>query len=262
MNYLAEIVAFESWLENGGYLAYGVQTVWYRLMWLNNKCGWQEWFQVDNQRLMVATQIRNEKTLIRYRDRLIEAGLLEYRKGKKGSPNQYRIIPLSENTVNNTVETTVKTTVKEGVKTTVEVSDIYKYKLKHKNNNNNNRARDEEIPTELRDPDFAAVNTAMVSATGGAINNPTHARQCLDWIETMGVDMVIYAVEKGAESCPGRCGWPYINGTLKAWYREGLISRELFDAHEKRRNSTKKATSVKPEDRFSHLLVDEGSEEE
>ena len=105
MSYLDLVNAFERWLETN-YLPISSQLLWYKLISLFNKSGWSEWVTVDNHRLMCIMQIESEKTFIRCRDKLIEAGLFEYKKGKKGSPNQYKI-----NTVNFTVQMTVKTTV-------------------------------------------------------------------------------------------------------------------------------------------------------
>lgn len=114
MTYIDLINAFERWLETN-YLPISSQLLWYKLISLFNRCGWSEWVTVDNHRLMSIMQIESEKTFIRCRDKLIEAGLFEYRKGKKGSPNQYKI-----NTVNFTVQTTVQMTVQ----TTANVSNI------------------------------------------------------------------------------------------------------------------------------------------
>jgi hypothetical protein len=118
MSYIDLINAFERWLETN-YLPISSQLLWYKLISLFNRCGWSEWVTVDNQRLMSIMQIKNEKTFIKCRDSLIEAGLFEYKKGKKGSPNQYKI-----NTVNFTVHSTVQTTVNNTVKSTVNVTDI------------------------------------------------------------------------------------------------------------------------------------------
>lgn len=114
MTYIDLINAFERWLETN-YLPISSQLLWYKLISLFNRCGWSEWVTVDNHRLMSIMQIESEKTFIRCRDKLIEAGLFEYRKGKKGSPNQYKI-----NTVNFTVQMTVQMTVQ----TTANVSNI------------------------------------------------------------------------------------------------------------------------------------------
>lgn len=122
MNYIAEINAFERWLENN-YLPPMSQLLWYKLIALCNRCGWPEWVTVDNQRLMAFIQLKREATFIDIRNKLIDAGLIEYRKGKKGSPNQYKI-----NTFNLKVQTEVETVVKSVVQTEVETVDIYKHK--------------------------------------------------------------------------------------------------------------------------------------
>ncbi len=108
MNYLSEILAFEQWLETH-YLPVPVQLLWYKLMYLCNRSGWSGWMTVDNLRLMAAMQMRREATLIKARDELIKAGLIEYRKGRKGSPNSYHIIPFAErNTFRSGAESVVK----------------------------------------------------------------------------------------------------------------------------------------------------------
>lgn len=127
MNYITEINGFEQWLETN-YLPPMSQLLWYKLVALCNRCGWVEWVTVDNQRLMSLIQLKREATFIDIRNKLIEAGLIEYRKGKKGSPNQYKI-----NTFNLKVQTEVNTVVKSVVKTEVQTADINKQK--HKQNN-------------------------------------------------------------------------------------------------------------------------------
>jgi hypothetical protein len=120
MNYIAEVNAFERWLETN-YLPSLAQLLWYKLIMLCNKAGWCEWVTVDNQRLMALIQLKREATFIELRNKLIDAGLIEYRKGKKGSPNQYKI-----NTFNLKVETEVQTVVNTVVETEVQTVDIYK----------------------------------------------------------------------------------------------------------------------------------------
>lgn len=93
MNMYREAEAFERWLETH-HLPSTAQLLWYKFMVFNNRCMWREWFVVDNPRMMVMLGTRNEKTFISARDKLLEAGLLEYRKGKKGSPNKYHLISI------------------------------------------------------------------------------------------------------------------------------------------------------------------------
>ena len=110
MNYIAEINAFERWLESN-FLPAGSQLLWYKLIMLNNRAGWLEWIVVDNRRLMVLMQAGSENTFIRARDRLTESGLVAYKKGKKGSPNRYHICSLCKNTAKIEVQTEVQTEV-------------------------------------------------------------------------------------------------------------------------------------------------------
>lgn len=104
MDYIKQLNAFELWLETN-YLPGVSQLIWYKLFMLFNRCGWAEWVTVDNFRLMVLADIKSETTFITNRDKLIESGLLEYQKGKKSSPNKYKMIQLYiiENTPKNEV---------------------------------------------------------------------------------------------------------------------------------------------------------------
>ena len=90
MSYIDLINAFEIWLETN-YLPISSQLLWYKLIGLFNRCGWAEWVSVDNQRLMAKLHITREATFIDVRNKLIEAELFFYKKGKKGTPNQYKI---------------------------------------------------------------------------------------------------------------------------------------------------------------------------
>lgn len=140
MNYLAEILAFEQWLETH-YLPISPQLLWYKMLYFCNRSGWSEWVTVDNLRLMAATQMGREATLIKARDELIKAGLIEYQKGKKGSPNRYRMISIAEkNTFKNVVQNVAESEVERAVKGVVqpvvegvaESADIYKQKQNKK----------------------------------------------------------------------------------------------------------------------------------
>ncbi len=139
MNYILEIKAFEQWLETH-YLPISPQLLWYKLMYFCNRSGWSEWVQVDNLRLMAALQMSREATLIKARGELIKAGLIEYQKGKKGSPNRYHVISLVEtNTFKSVVQSEVypvgESVVQSEVYPVGESVAIYKHKQEQKQNN-------------------------------------------------------------------------------------------------------------------------------
>lgn len=128
-SYIDRINAFERWLENN-YLPVPSQLMYYKFLSFFNRAGWSEWVSVDNRRVMYVMQQSDEKTMIRTRDKLVNAGLLEYRKGKKGTPNQYRLLDVSTGFL--PVQMPVETPVNMPVQMPVETPAIYRYKTKTK----------------------------------------------------------------------------------------------------------------------------------
>ncbi len=90
MNYIEILNAFFQWLETTP-LSTKAQLIYLHMLNLFNKSGWKEWIQVDNPRIMASVRISNEKTFINARDELLKNNLFEFRKGKKNSPNRYKI---------------------------------------------------------------------------------------------------------------------------------------------------------------------------
>lgn len=134
MNYIAEINGFEQWLESN-FLPASSQLLWYKMIALCNRCGWAEWIVVDNLRLMLMVGATSQKTALTARDKLIESGFLEMRKGKKGSPNQYHLksIQCQKQCKNYTKNDTKKGTEKGTInaeKREVQTAHINKHKLK------------------------------------------------------------------------------------------------------------------------------------
>lgn len=139
MNYIAEINAFEQWIETN-YLPISSQLLWYKLMSICNKSGWSEWVTVDNLRLMAIMQMSREATLIKVRDELIKAGLINYQKGKKGHPNKYQLVSF---TTLCTYKNEVQSEVQNEVQNEVQSVDIYKHKQ-----NKTNKKNDTDVSSE------------------------------------------------------------------------------------------------------------------
>lgn len=87
---------------------------------------------VDNLTLMSKMKIKREATLIGYRDKLVEAGLIEYRKGKKGIPNRYKLT--FKNEVQRVVKRVVQSEVYPEVKRVVQSADIIRQDKNRQNN--------------------------------------------------------------------------------------------------------------------------------
>lgn len=90
MTYIDRLNAFNLWLEQS-ILASSSQLLYFRLLDVFNRTGWPEWVQVDNLRLMSMIRTKSQHTVISARDELVRTGWIEYRKGKKGIPGQYRL---------------------------------------------------------------------------------------------------------------------------------------------------------------------------
>lgn len=90
MQYITLLNDFNRWLETNP-LDPMAQLLMFKFLDLFNRSGWQEWVSVDNLTLMSKIKVKREASLIAYRDKLLEAGLLAYHKGKKGSPNRYKL---------------------------------------------------------------------------------------------------------------------------------------------------------------------------
>lgn len=90
MSYLDFLNSFHRWLK-GNYLPGNARLLYYSLLAVFNEAQWPDQVQIDNFRLMSMLDTRTERVAIAARDSLVEAGLIEYSKGKKRSPNAYRL---------------------------------------------------------------------------------------------------------------------------------------------------------------------------
>ena len=90
MTYLDLLNSFHQW-QKSNYLPGNARLLYYSLLAIFNEARWPEQVQIDNFRLMSMLDTRTERVAIAARDSLVAAGLIEYSKGKKRSPNTYRL---------------------------------------------------------------------------------------------------------------------------------------------------------------------------
>lgn len=130
-NYILLNEGFYRWLETD-HLPIQSQLLFLKLIHLFNLSGWSEWLVVDNQRMMALVQTKREQTVIEYRDKLLEKQLLFYIKGKKESPNKYKLndelafINEAKSVVKNEVNSVVKNVVYPEVNKAINTANIYK----------------------------------------------------------------------------------------------------------------------------------------
>lgn len=91
MNYIKEINAFRNHLKTNP-LEATTQALWYVIIDYHNSCGWETWITIDNSRLVAELGV-SEKTLISHRNKLIQAGVLEYKsQQRKKNAGRYNLL--------------------------------------------------------------------------------------------------------------------------------------------------------------------------
>ena len=128
MTYIDYLNNFNRWVEHN-YLTLPAQVLYIRLLDVFNRAGWPEWVSVDTIRMMSMVQTTSNNTMLRARDALSAAGFIEYRKGRKGAPNRYRLSHFCADIAQNTAQETALNTAQN---TAQETAHIYKTKNKTK----------------------------------------------------------------------------------------------------------------------------------
>ncbi|STP30350.1 Replication initiation and membrane attachment [Enterococcus durans] len=128
MDYIGQLNAFDNWLEYNE-LGAGPQLLWYKLMAIANKSGWQSELSIANTRLQAMTKT-SEKTLINNRNQLIQNGLLQYKKRGRTKAGIYLITDLTGNftakkKVIDTVENPTTGNITVNSKVNPKVNNVY-----------------------------------------------------------------------------------------------------------------------------------------
>lgn len=204
MNFVGEMNAFSRWIK-ANHLPPMAQFLWFKLMLYNNDCMWSEWVVVDNRTLMGLIGVNSEKTAIAARDKLIEFGLLEYRKGKKGSPNKYRFIPLYCKNYSISYSEYDST---NAVHPTVQSADIY-----IKQNETNTYGVD-----DAHEPEVTPEN--LFSRYFGNAPSPQEKELCGRWLEQLGGERVEQAFFTACMA--GEKNLRYVRGVLNNYEERGI----------------------------------------
>lgn len=110
------------------------QALFYELVAICNGEDWRDVFDCSNIELCFALNV-NEKTLIKARESLINAGLIYYKSGKnKRIISSYSFVKEFKTTVTTTVNFTANDTVDKGVNDTGDSTDYNKLKQKPNRN--------------------------------------------------------------------------------------------------------------------------------
>ena len=159
MTYIDRVNDFNLWLESNS-LAASSQLMYYKLLHVFNRAGWPKYVQVDNRRMMLMIDAVTEKAAIRARDRLVEAGLIGYERGKKGCPNRYFLKKhCPQDSISDSISDSINDSISDSISDSINDSHI-KTKTKNKTK--------EKSPTETKRKnafsDYAGEDANLLSA--------------------------------------------------------------------------------------------------
>ena len=231
MDYIGQLNAFDNWLEYNE-LGAGPQLLWYKLMAIANKSGWQSELSIANTRLQAMTKT-SEKTLINNRNQLIQNGLLQYKKRGRTKAGIYLITDLTGNftakkkvidtvenpttgniTVNSKVNPKVNREVNPSVDSTVNPSA---YINNTKQDNTNKEDEDDLGVYEFIQVSWGKPPTGLLQGALGPM------------IKKWGSDIILFAFRLAFENSVEMPGLKkYVEAILESWNKQNI--KTLDDA--------------------------------
>lgn len=244
MDYIGQLNAFDNWLEYNE-LGAGPQLLWYKLMAIANKSGWQSELSIANTRLQAMTKT-SEKTLINNRNQLIQNGLLQYKKRGRTKAGIYLITDLTGNftakkkvidtvenpatgniTVNSKVNSKVNREVNPSVDSTVNPSA---YINNTKQDNTNKEDEDDLGVYEFIQVSWGKPPTGLLQGALGPM------------IKKWGSDIILFAFRLAFENSVEMPGLKkYVEAILESWSKQNIKTLDdALKAQEDYKNRKKK----------------------
>lgn len=242
MDYIGQLNAFDNWLEYNE-LGAGPQLLWYKLMAIANKSGWQSELSIANTRLQAMTKT-SEKTLINNRNQLIQNGLLQYKKRGRTKAGVYI---LSDLTGNFTVKTTVDNTAENSATGNIPVDSKVNPKVNrevnpsvdstvnpsaHINNTKQNKTnKEDDIGVyEFIQKNWGKPPTGLLQGALGPM------------IKKWGSDIILFAFRLAFENSVEMPGLKkYVEAILESWSKQNIKTLDdALKAQEDYKNRKKK----------------------
>ncbi|MBU5311883.1 DnaD domain protein [Tissierella carlieri] len=232
MKYLTEINAFRNYLKTNSLEAI-TQALWYVIIDYHNSCNWERWIAIDNPRLIAELSI-SEKTLIKHRNKLIQAGLIEYKsQQRKKNSGKYKLLSfeLGEVGRNKTTEQTTgnipadkkadnETTGKNTADGKAEQKAVQGADWKADCSDLN---RIDKTRLETNTTNISLVATAFQQNGFGTINI-TIKEILLDLLEQYPAEWIIEAMKVAVKANVRSLS--YVEGILKKWNASGGMKLE------------------------------------
>lgn len=225
MDYIRQLNAFRDWLLVND-LPTSAIALWYALMTINNMTGWKERFNAPNSVVEKLTGL-SKQGLVNARRKLLEVGLIEYEKGKKGKAPVYRIVPLVNSLDQSAYQTEYQSGYQSGYQSHTQCLTIPKHKHKQKDINDDDNSRPGFV--DVYEQEFGRLITPGVFHKLNAF-----------YEDGMSDEVIAEAIRRAAEN--GAYNVKYISTILDTWQKQNVINmagvKRADAAFESRKNRT------------------------
>lgn len=228
MNYIKELKAFKDWLLLNE-LPTSAIALWHTLMAINNMTGWKSTFNAPNPLVQQLTAL-SKQGLVEARKKLLDNGLIEYKKGQKNKAPVYKMISL----VNSVDSSAYQTAYSSDDSLAYPFDDQGLTIPKHKQNET--RQEDTGGNTRSRTMTFFVQN----------FNNRSSYIQdkIVGWENDLSSDIVIAAMKIALEK--NARNFHFCEAILKEWLGQGLQTLDEVRAYEADKKQKRKANKANP----------------
>ena len=216
MNYIKELRAFKDWLLLND-LPTSAIALWHTLMSINNMTGWKERFNAPNQVVGKLTGL-SKQGVVDARKKLLENGLIEYEKGRRGKAPIYKMVSL----VNSLDQSPYQLDDQSDYQSHDQDLNIPKQKQ--------NKTKGSSGEVEVGNPfEFYQENFGMAS--------PFILESIGMWVDDMNEEIVIAAMKLSLKN--GANSFSYIETILKEWAKHNLSDIDSIRAFEKSKRNNR-----------------------
>lgn len=223
MNYLTEIKAFYD-LVQIKQLSTGQIALWHGLMYINNKCDWNEWFTVANLTLQLETGL-SRAGINKNRNVLKQLGLIDF-KPNTTKATSYKIITMSKS---NQVSS--------------QISNQDSNQICNQNSSTLNKLNKTKLNKTSSSIKFYMENI-------NPLITPHEVEILEDYCNDLPEDLIIYAMQDAIEH--KAMNMKYIKSILDRYIRQSISSVEQIESQKKlnQSNNKKQETDEEKAERY------------
>lgn len=223
MNYLTEIKAFYD-LVQIKQLSTGQIALWHGLMYINNKCDWNEWFTVANLTLQLETGL-SRAGINKNRNVLKQLGLIDFRPNTTKATS-YKIITMSKS---NQVSS--------------QISNQDSNQIGNQNSSTLNKLNKTKLNKTSSSIKFYMENI-------NPLITPHEVEILEDYCNDLPEDLIIYAMQDAIEH--KAMNMKYIKSILDRYIRQSISSVEQIESQKKlnQSNNKKQETDEEKAERY------------